>query len=386
MSQPKENSSKSGTSSRILERIFFGMPNRKVRRFEKAENHSRVHHPPAVQRPPQVMVTGIDDTVEPPNDVPPNDVPPNDAPPNDAPAIHEFDHKGKSPAPVSQSDTNSSGIGTSSGDHPPFPPEEPPLSYDLAVRAAPVQLLPDVEKLRDDQGGTACSICGVIFGSRRGFHFFPEQKAHLPCGHIFGHQCIFWWLTWNRGRMGKCPRGGCITLRHECGHVAVPTTRPHERLFTDAARETIPWPCEFCESPRGAKLFQSIERSTEETRRARQGRKDFLGTPRTMVWNLREKFHWHRLFSKESKLEREAAAWFRRKWAKFENLCWRHEARVKEGMFMGEEFEDEPENQNEDTNAPSDRQVEKSRYTGNNGDDGDGGDNVRAGGSGDGAK
>ncbi|KAH7152087.1 hypothetical protein B0J13DRAFT_522401 [Dactylonectria estremocensis] len=93
---------------------------------------------------------------------------------------------------------------------------------------------------------TVYSICKVEFGQRRGKHFFQEQKAYLPCGHAFGHQCIFWWLSWNRIRRGVCPRGDCISVKHECGHMAVPTTQPNKHLFTDTMRTRIPWPCEFC--------------------------------------------------------------------------------------------------------------------------------------------
>ncbi|KAH7165834.1 hypothetical protein EDB81DRAFT_265155 [Dactylonectria macrodidyma] len=394
----------------LRERLTFRLVNRRYRRFENAEQESREHRPPSYEGPPQlgqVTIAGLERARTQSSDARPGIVvspfqdqlalvtPPGRSPTNSGSAR-------SSPIPdvpvMSYSPLDSGPAGPSGLTEPPGPPPDPSSSVNRAGSGSdkeaprppvpvgprgtppnpdsfiPQDLLigdhtmanpPPVSKLpvSTPQLGPHCgadidctvySICNVEFGQRRGKYFFQEQKAYLPCGHAFGHQCLFWWLSFNQVSRGNCPRVGCITSMHECGHMAVPTTQPNKHLFNDTTRARIPWPCEFCESPRGVELRRLIEQSSQETRRAQQAQTSYQGSPLKYFWVMREKIHWSRLYAKESDLEREASRWYRKKWAAFSQLCWRLEASGTTGAFVPlvPKYTDGVEDQRADNTAP----------------------------------
>ncbi|KPM41268.1 hypothetical protein AK830_g5292 [Neonectria ditissima] len=172
-----------------------------------------------------------------------------------------------------------------------------------------------------------CILCNNQIGDRRSYRFSSERKAYLPCGHFFGHQCIFSWLNYHQGQRKRCPRNDCISLRHECEHHAVPTTQPNERPFTDVNKDRIPWRCEFCETNRGFHAIESSKKSVEKHKHASKGLKARKDNPSRVVWSLRERYHSSRVASKEAKLDKQANEWFLWKWSVFEYLCRRQKKR-----------------------------------------------------------
>lgn len=100
---------------------------------------------------------------------------------------------------------------------------------------------------------SSCGLCRERYYNRRVLpsnmvHLeLRERKAYLPCGHCFGHRCLHNWMIRAHLHGGpiRCPRG-CISLRHNCGHLAMPTCSRPDRRYRNFSSATIPWACEFC--------------------------------------------------------------------------------------------------------------------------------------------
>ncbi|CAM1508087.1 Fc.00g049350.m01.CDS01 [Cosmosporella sp. VM-42] len=91
-----------------------------------------------------------------------------------------------------------------------------------------------------------------------------ETQAYLPCGHRFGHKCLFRWIKYQdsvtdtkpNDPRRRCPRRNCIPLRHMCHHYTIPTILPPESDFRDANASVIPSECQFCRTPTGVRLMK----------------------------------------------------------------------------------------------------------------------------------
>ncbi|KAF4480095.1 ring finger domain containing protein [Fusarium agapanthi] len=97
-----------------------------------------------------------------------------------------------------------------------------------------------------DSGPARCVMCnGQLHDSTRDSDSWKrcETRVYLPCGHQFGHRCLHSYLTERlRSRTPEsdaiivggehyCPMGGCIPIRHECDHLAIPTLKvPKPRI------------------------------------------------------------------------------------------------------------------------------------------------------------
>lgn len=109
----------------------------------------------------------------------------------------------------------------------PTPPPDRPTNFGLGRtpnRDSPEPRLEDHPRYMH----TDCALCGHYVWNRRYTYqasLPPEKKVFLPCGHWFGHECIYTWLLGTKGRMGRltCPETGCILLRYECEHAAEPS-------------------------------------------------------------------------------------------------------------------------------------------------------------------
>ncbi|KAH6893206.1 hypothetical protein B0T10DRAFT_592138 [Thelonectria olida] len=109
----------------------------------------------------------------------------------------------------------------------------------------------------------SCRICKVPFGQVSPRWKKAEVKAYLPCGHAFGHVCLFKGLV--NGGYSRCPRGNCIFLRHECRHRTIPRTEPPPQNFTDTTAENLPLDCEFCHSEKGSRKVRRVARCQQKT-------------------------------------------------------------------------------------------------------------------------
>ncbi|KAK7421355.1 hypothetical protein QQX98_002249 [Neonectria punicea] len=110
----------------------------------------------------------------------------------------------------------------------------------------------------------------------------------------------------------------------------IPTTQPNERPFTDTTGDTIPWPCEFCETRRGIKITQSVQKSVQKHKDAERELKQRKDKRSRVGWSLRTTYHNFRLRSKETKLDKQADKWFLGRWVTFDKLCQRLEKREEE--------------------------------------------------------
>lgn len=96
---------------------------------------------------------------------------------------------------------------------------------------------------------SCCSICTQILGRNRPGNDEIEFAAFLPCGHYFGHKCLFPMLEGQNGegpQITRCPVFGCVTLRHACGHLAIPTDTRPEELFREPLAVVNPNQCQSC--------------------------------------------------------------------------------------------------------------------------------------------
>lgn len=140
----------------------------------------------------------------------------------------------------------------------PTPPPHRPKNFGLGRtpnRDSPEPRLEDHPRFI----ATDCGLCGQFVGSRRYTYkgsLEAEKKVYLPCGHWYGHECLYTWLSGVKGRMGRltCPESNCILLRYECEHAAEPSLDPPRLTSNGDSSRPIPWDCDFCVSESGKKL------------------------------------------------------------------------------------------------------------------------------------
>lgn len=107
-----------------------------------------------------------------------------------------------------------------------------------------------------------CLLCRRSLETDRPGYPEVEIKAYLPCGHSFGHICLFG-LMHMRRRTALCPVKDCkISLRHSCGHLVIPSMTRPEAFFQDTAADVMPSPCPYCASPTGQRKRERLEKWT----------------------------------------------------------------------------------------------------------------------------
>ncbi|KAI1010874.1 hypothetical protein LB503_005420 [Fusarium chuoi] len=119
-----------------------------------------------------------------------------------------------------------------------------------------------------DSGPDRCVMCNrLLHDFTSNFESWKrcETRVYLPCGHPFGHRCLHSYLTERlRSRTPEsdaiivggehyCPMGGCIPIRHECDHLAIPTFELPQPRYEDQESQIIPRECGFCSSDPCAK-------------------------------------------------------------------------------------------------------------------------------------
>ncbi|TFB04452.1 hypothetical protein CCMA1212_003948 [Trichoderma ghanense] len=121
-----------------------------------------------------------------------------------------------------------------------------------------------------DLDSGSCSLCGTSDTYQEPYpdrdDIFQERRAYLPCGHFFGHRCLYSWMysAFCNRRPLRCPRG-CVSLLHKCGHPTLPVWQRPARLHSDP-ETAIPWDYDFCESEQGERCIQMISGLTKAER------------------------------------------------------------------------------------------------------------------------
>lgn len=104
-----------------------------------------------------------------------------------------------------------------------------------------------------------CYICGHRMGKKKSFDRIVEQLVYTPCGHSLW-PCVSLQLALGPGHVQEVPNCA-VTMRHMCEHIAIPMKHPPATAFTDKAAAVMPWNYEYCQTPRGVKLHESIDRA-----------------------------------------------------------------------------------------------------------------------------
>lgn len=159
-----------------------------------------------------------------------------------------------------------------------------------------------------------CYVCGKFFGEKA--PHTNEKVAYLPCGHAFGHNCLFIWLSKANG-LRRCPILPCVPTRHKCEHITVPTTAAPAKKFLDTTVPILPWDYEFCSSPKGVRLQQSIRENFANVTRmnAQKSRGETSATDFT--FDTRLKFYTSRAEQMEKKLDTLHKDWWAAQWESF---------------------------------------------------------------------
>lgn len=90
-----------------------------------------------------------------------------------------------------------------------------------------------------------CTLCLTPMGRRRPGDGNIETRMYLPCGHSYGHVCLFGQLF--AQKFAICPVEQCaLTLRHSCGHLAIPTFEKPIELVAGRSLEFLPTLCAYC--------------------------------------------------------------------------------------------------------------------------------------------
>lgn len=188
---------------------------------------------------------------------------------------------------------------------------------------------------------STCYFCGeryLALGEDNNL-IFREYKAYLVCGHIFGHRCLYNWMTSAQHVSGspRCPHN-CIALRHNCTHLTTPVVSNPEKGYHDASTSMIPWAYKFCETRKGTQLRMGFERAREMERGAEmnaiESRQDHRRGLRKAVEVLRRRrvpfaeriYTLARLqrLRTEKKLRGAQAMWWSKTWEE----CWGVEANI----------------------------------------------------------
>lgn len=192
----------------------------------------------------------------------------------------------------------------------PPPPPDRPTNFGLGRtpnRDSPEPRLEDHPRFIH----TDCDFCGQFVGHVRHTSkgvLAAEKKVYLPCGHWYGHECLYTWLSGMKGRMGRltCPETDCILLRYECEHTAEPSLDPPRVTYNGGSSRPIPWDCEFCASESGKKL-----REIAKNARAKVDKVSATNDIRSKSVLL---FHERYLKYAEENLDKQQRVWAARNW------------------------------------------------------------------------
>ena len=165
-----------------------------------------------------------------------------------------------------------------------------------------------------------CSLCDGRIGMLRKGGGKKEMLAYLPCSHVFGHDCIFKYIS-SSMVSGRCPK--CwVTLRHSCEHLTLPRHKAlydhPEALSIDTRAPVLPWNYGFCETERGRRLRGLVDKAHAKLTIAEGRRRDedepMAKLKRRVARKYRDILMWHA----ENRLNARHAAWGTARWVKFE--------------------------------------------------------------------
>ncbi|KAF4332659.1 zinc finger RING FYVE PHD-type [Fusarium beomiforme] len=163
-----------------------------------------------------------------------------------------------------------------------------PSGFTVLERRDPMARDPKV--LHPDLSPNHCVMCGKqLHDSASNFKRWRncEARVYLPCGHWFGHHCLHNHLksfiiprtptsdaVVATGEL-HCPMGNCIPIQYECGHLAIPTLKPHphqpesirqeerqegQEEQGEQANRIILSECNFCSSGAHSKLMSRLQK------------------------------------------------------------------------------------------------------------------------------
>lgn len=164
----------------------------------------------------------------------------------------------------------------------------------------------------------ACAICGYIAGKHRGEGNKIERVTFLPCGHAFGHDCLFHWLGGD-GNVKQCP-SCAIPLRHICEHLTIPT-KFAAKAFTDKEAVVLPRNYEFCQTPKGLRLQRTLGFASNQLRRSEARTKNHGKLSLVEFFHMIHKIRAQLVRLAENELAKEYTAWWSAQWSNFEVLA-----------------------------------------------------------------
>ncbi|PHH84580.1 hypothetical protein CDD83_1695 [Cordyceps sp. RAO-2017] len=161
-----------------------------------------------------------------------------------------------------------------------------------------------------------CRICGTTLGEPKKSNGKIEELAFLPCGHAYGHECLFLWIP------DPSTVRSCLTcqspLRHKCEHRTVPTHERQVHIFADSNAAVIPWNYEFCVTLEGIKLHGKIDR---DARRLMRAERRWRNSPEGSAWRygLRavRRYHMAKIEVSERVLDERQRSFWKASWSRF---------------------------------------------------------------------
>ncbi|KAG6258191.1 hypothetical protein E4U24_002903 [Claviceps purpurea] len=188
-----------------------------------------------------------------------------------------------------------------------------------AIRPAPPrrtdsglsQALTASTPLNSDERPAFCSMCGGVFGEDR--EKAREILVYLPCGHVFGDKCLFRYMSKSSGA-GRCHNYPCISIRHMCEHMTLPTTTPMPHTFNDVSRTVLPWNYEFCSSPKGLKLLRSIAKLGAKVRKLEAQKRNRRKPAMDFALNSKLRFYTSSLEQAEKRLDEAQRVCWTSRW------------------------------------------------------------------------
>lgn len=187
----------------------------------------------------------------------------------------------------------------------------PPRRTESELSQAPTAVM----KMNSERRPALCFMCGKLFGTGKGQT--REKMAHLPCGHVFGHECLFRYMSKPSGA-GGCPNLHCIPMRHVCEHLTMPRSAPPAETFRDCSVAVLPWNYEFCSSPKGLKYLRIIAESGGKVRRLESQRRNPRRSAMTFTVHSRLKYYTALLEQTEKRLDEAQRIWWTNRWDEFE--------------------------------------------------------------------
>ncbi|QUC22669.1 uncharacterized protein UV8b_06910 [Ustilaginoidea virens] len=159
-----------------------------------------------------------------------------------------------------------------------------------------------------------CFMCGNALATKQSPN--GEKLAYLPCGHAFGHDCLFTWIS-RPESLGKCPDFPCIPMRHFCEHWTLPKETPPAEPFKDADAGVLPWNYEFCSTPKALKILKVINTSGDKVRRLDAQKRDRKKSNFDLAMQSRLKYHSTIVEQAERRLDEAQKIWWTNCWKEF---------------------------------------------------------------------